>query len=174
MVDYFYLSFVKFFCKICVILQSFVKFLSLSSVMLIFADKRPGPMDDSSSDYIKLSFKEGCDPEFITNLNSALERKEWEKVPVLQDNRTMENRAQIAIKQRSGIVSIERSLQEKQRATDDSISLAFQDLKKLMGMAKNMVSISKSISAKIRVSKLLISRFFFQIFTTTPSLPPCE
>lgn len=48
-------------------------------------------------------------------------------------------------------MGIERSIQEKQKATDQSISAAFQDLSKLMSMAKDMVHISKSISEKIRV-----------------------
>ena len=55
------------------------------------------------------------------------------------------------IKTRTGIIGIERNLQEMQKATDQSISKAFQDLRKLMEMAKDMVSISKTISAKIRV-----------------------
>lgn len=59
-----------------------------------------------------------------------------------------------AIKPRTGIIGIERSIQEQQRVTDESINVAFQDLKKLMGMAKDMVVISKTISAKIRVITL--------------------
>lgn len=53
---------------------------------------------------------------------------------------------------RLGIVGIERSIEEHHRATDESISVAFQDLKKLMEKAKEMVSISKTISSKIRVT----------------------
>ena len=55
------------------------------------------------------------------------------------------------MKTRTGIIGIERNLQEKQKVTEQSISMAFQDLKKLMDMAKDMVAISKIISAKIRV-----------------------
>lgn len=55
------------------------------------------------------------------------------------------------IKTRTGIIGIERNLQERQKATDQSISMAFQDLRKLMEMAKDMVAISKTISTKIRV-----------------------
>jgi len=54
------------------------------------------------------------------------------------------------IKPRTGIVGIERGIQEKQRATDASISQAFQDLSKLMAKAKEMVAISRSISTKIK------------------------
>lgn len=54
------------------------------------------------------------------------------------------------IKTRTGIVGIERGIQEKHRATDASISQAFQDLSKLMAKAKEMVRISQSISNKIK------------------------
>ena len=54
------------------------------------------------------------------------------------------------IKQRSGIGGIEKSILERQKQTDQNISAAFQDLSKLMGMAKEMVNISKVISQKIR------------------------
>lgn len=54
------------------------------------------------------------------------------------------------IKPRTGIVGIERGIQEKQRATDASINIAFQDLSKLMAKAKEMVAISRSISTKIK------------------------
>lgn len=54
------------------------------------------------------------------------------------------------IKQRLGIVGIERSLQQKQKETDDNINMAFQDLSKLMTMAKDMVNISRTISNKIK------------------------
>ncbi|KAJ8873603.1 hypothetical protein PR048_024421 [Dryococelus australis] len=54
------------------------------------------------------------------------------------------------IKLRTGIVGIERGIQEKQKATDESISAAFQDLSKLMVMAKDMVSLSRNISQKIK------------------------
>ncbi|CAG2065324.1 unnamed protein product, partial [Timema podura] len=54
------------------------------------------------------------------------------------------------IKLRTGIVGIERNIEEKHKATDESITVAFQDLSKLMGMAKDMVNLSKTISQKIR------------------------
>lgn len=121
--------------------------------------KMPGPMDNSTNHYVKLSFKEGLEPGFIIQITNALAAKEWERSPGFKPEESArvqsnpENSKVVTpIKTRRGIIGIERSLQEKQRATDDSISMAFQDLKKLMGMAKDMVTISKTISAKIRVS----------------------
>lgn len=64
---------------------------------------------------------------------------------------------------RSGIVGIERSIEEQHRATDESITVAFQDLKKLMEKAKEMVTISKTISTKIRVSN---TDYFIKVFFT--------
>lgn len=61
-----------------------------------------------------------------------------------------ENAPPPRIKLRTGIVGIERSLQERQKQTDENITLAFKNLSKLMTMAKDLVAISKVISSKIR------------------------
>lgn len=66
---------------------------------------------------------------------------------------------------RSGIVGIERSIEEQHRQTDESITVAFKDLKKLMEKAKDMVAISKNISTKIRVC--IIFFFLIYIFQTS-------
>lgn len=114
-------------------------------------------MDNSSNKYIKFSFRDGLDPNFLSNLSDAIMKKAWEITPILpmMSDVSLQNKSEKTqlpvIKTRTGIIGIERSLQERQRATDDSISMAFQDLKKLMEMAKDMVSISKTISAKIKV-----------------------
>ncbi|XP_076236321.1 vacuolar protein sorting 36 [Calliopsis andreniformis] len=121
-------------------------------------DKRPGPLDISMYNYVKLSFKEGLDPNFIVHLSDTIIRRTWELAPIMpvihanSNTQHSESNAKPLprIKPRTGIIGIERSLQEQQKATDESISMAFQDLRKLMEMAKDMVSISKTISAKIR------------------------
>jgi len=51
---------------------------------------------------------------------------------------------------RSGIAGIEKKLQQKAASDSKNISKAFQDLDRLIGMAKPMVSLAKSISTKIR------------------------
>lgn len=117
-------------------------------------------MDNSIYNYVKFSFKEGLDPNFLTQLSDAIMKKTWELAPIVPINHSISdtrnsgnhNKPLPQIKTRTGIIGIERSLQEQQKATDESILLAFQDLKKLMEMAKDMVSISKTISAKIRVT----------------------
>ena len=52
---------------------------------------------------------------------------------------------------RSGIGGIEKSMAQRTKHTDKEISKAFQDLDKLMEMAKPMVTLAKNISGKIRV-----------------------
>lgn len=120
-------------------------------------DKLPGPVDSSTNMYIKFSFKDGFDANFMTHLADVIMKKAWIIMPIMpsispSNQSTSTTKQQLpVIKTRTGIIGIERSLQERQKATDESISIAFQDLRKLMEMAKDMVSISKTISAKIRV-----------------------
>lgn len=112
-------------------------------------DKTPGPSDSSSTNFIKLSGKNGMEEEFVKSLNETVMAKVWE----ISTNNQSTPGADVKsprIKLRTGIVGIERNLQEKQKQTDDSIQLAFQDLNKLMTMAKDMVGLSKVISTKIR------------------------
>jgi len=117
----------------------------------------PGPADNSLYNYVKLSFKEGLDSNFITQLSDTIIKRVWETpttgLIVLNSAHDNQGNSKLLpqIKPRTGIIGIERSLQAKQKETDQNISLAFQDLTKLMDMAKDMVAISKTISAKIRV-----------------------
>lgn len=111
--------------------------------------KQPGPMEYSSASFIKFSGPNGISSTFIQSLNETIMARVWqisEQSPATVSSPASPPR----IKQRSGIVGIEKSIQEKQKQTDQNISAAFQDLSKLMGMAKEMVGISKVISQKIR------------------------
>ncbi|XP_023011934.2 vacuolar protein sorting 36 [Leptinotarsa decemlineata] len=111
-------------------------------------DSSNGPQLTSIYNFIKLSFREGYSNNVLGILNDLLQKKLWE--PELPDA-VLQNKPQIpTIKPRLGIVGIERSILEKQKATDESISKAFQDLDKLMTMAKDMVRLSKMISTKIK------------------------
>ena len=69
---------------------------------------------------------------------------------------------------RSGISGIEKSMAAKSKLRDTEISKAFQDLDKLMEMAKPMVSLAKSISGKIRVSDEMFILLFFETLTFRP------
>lgn len=121
--------------------------------------KRPGPAVVSPYHFIKFSFKDGIDPTFSKALSEAVTAKVWEQStpvpspisPTSFSNSGKPSVAPTTSKIRSGIVGIERSIEEQHRATDESISVAFKDLTKLMEKAKDMVAISKNISNKIRV-----------------------
>ncbi|XP_050362464.1 vacuolar protein-sorting-associated protein 36 [Nymphalis io] len=119
--------------------------------------KRPGPAVVSPYHFIKFSFKDGIDNAFYKALSDAVAAKAWERTQQVSTSSNLSANSTpkpsvtpINSKIRSGIVGIERSIEEQHRATDQSISVAFQDLKKLMEKAKEMVTISKTISSKIR------------------------
>lgn len=113
-------------------------------------DKTPGPMDDSTGEiFIKLSGRNGIEDSFMQSLSETVSARIWETT---ENDQSADNEDKPAprIKLRTGIVGIERSLLERQKQTDENITLAFKDLSKLMTMAKDMVAISKVISSKIR------------------------
>lgn len=129
--------------------------------------KRPGPAVVSPFHFVKFSFKDGIDPAFYKALSEAVAAKAWEQStlvssPISPTNSSSSGKPSVAptsSKIRSGIVGIERSIEEQYRATDESISVAFKDLTKLMEKAKDMVAISKNISNKIRVKYQIL--FYF-------------
>lgn len=116
------------------------------------ADKAPGPMDQMTGEsFIKLSGRNGIEDQFVQAIHETVMARIWEsKDGQSSSSPDADNDNAPRIKLRTGIVGIERTIQEKQKQTDENITLAFQDLSKLMAMAKDMVGISKVISAKIR------------------------
>ncbi|XP_077519040.1 vacuolar protein sorting 36 [Amblyomma americanum] len=104
-------------------------------------EKHVGVVQSSPFDYVRLSFRSGGASEFFQEMQTALQRKDWLKMP------TVDSRGK---KIRSGIVGIERQIQARHDEADKNISAAFEDLSKLMEMAKDMVSLSKSISQKLK------------------------
>lgn len=118
------------------------------------SDKMPGPMDHYTGEsHIKLSGRNGIEETFIQSLKFTITARVWE-VRVRQIGNNNDGAAEMEdtprrIKLRTGIVGIERNIQERQKQTDENINMAFKDLNKLMTMAKEMVVISKAISTKI-------------------------
>lgn len=108
-------------------------------------DKTPGPIEYSTSTFIKLSGPNGITTNYIQALNETLLARVWQISEQVSSPSSPPR-----IKQRSGIGGIEKSILEKQKKTDQNLSAAFQDLNKLIGMAKEMVQTSKAISLKIR------------------------
>jgi ESCRT-II complex subunit VPS36 len=108
-------------------------------------EKRQGPMDFSTASFIKFSAPHGITQNFVQALNETLMARVWQIAEQM-----LNPSAPPRIKQRSGIVGIEKSILEKQKKTDENLSAAFQDLNKLITMAKDVVNLSKTISVKIR------------------------
>lgn len=104
-------------------------------------EKHAGVVQSSAFDYVRFSFRSGGASEFYQEMQTALQRKDWLKMP------TVDSRGK---KIRTGIVGIERQIQAKHDEADKNISAAFEDLSKLMDMAKEMVALSKSISQKLK------------------------
>ncbi|XP_039432459.1 vacuolar protein-sorting-associated protein 36 [Culex pipiens pallens] len=111
-------------------------------------DKAPGPMDHSVAQFVKLSGKNGVDAGFVQALHETVAAKIW---AVSEEGEGEGEKSEPAKRVlRTGIMGIERNMAQKQKQTDENISLAFKDLGKLMEMAKDMVAISKVVSTKIR------------------------
>lgn len=104
-----------------------------------------GPSSSSPHNFVRLSFRESGEAEFFRFFQETLQQKRWEQ-PILPPSQPGASGA----RHRPGIVGIERSIQQKNKDTDKSISQSFQDLKKLMDKAQEMVSLSKTIVTKIR------------------------
>jgi len=98
------------------------------------------PFRKEKNNYIKLSFRSGGQPEFYNHLNSSLQAKTW----------TIVARAPVKREIRAGITGIEKNINQKAKQDNANISKAFEDLNKLIEMAKPMVKLAQSISTKIR------------------------
>ncbi|CAG2209041.1 EAP45 [Mytilus edulis] len=107
------------------------------------SNKPAGPNRQSKYNYIKLSFKQSGEREFFRELSEQLQQKRWQQsIPQAQPT--------VATGRHRGIMGIERSIQQKQKATDSNITQSFQDLSKLIEKAKDMVALSKTIATKIK------------------------
>ena len=92
---------------------------------------------------IKISFRGGGQTEFHQQLTGCLDSKAWKVEPAV-------SRAPPKREIRAGITGIEKKINLKARQDNANISKAFEDLDKLMEMAKPMVKLANSISTKIR------------------------
>lgn len=110
-------------------------------IAILEEDKKPGPVKYSPYNYVKFSFRGGGDKEFFNAFSDALTKKVWES-PAAGYPKGKQYRA--------GIVGIERQIRERNEATGETISEAFEDLVNLMKMAKEMVNLSKTVTQKLR------------------------
>uniref|UniRef100_A0A0P4WG98 Vacuolar protein-sorting-associated protein 36 n=1 Tax=Scylla olivacea TaxID=85551 RepID=A0A0P4WG98_SCYOL len=127
-------------------------FTSSPKLVLHLASPPPGhpsgPIASSHASYVRLSFKHGGCSNFQQALQKALEARAWETLSMPQPANSV--KASGSKKIHTGILGIERDIQKKQEAASQNISRAFEDLKNLMDLAKDMVSLSRSISNKIK------------------------
>uniref|UniRef100_A0A1A9Z4M0 Vacuolar protein-sorting-associated protein 36 n=1 Tax=Glossina pallidipes TaxID=7398 RepID=A0A1A9Z4M0_GLOPL len=118
-------------------------------------DKAPGPLDNSKASFIELSGKHGVYSEFASALRETLEARIWQvDTSSTNSNEHCEEHAKPTAKElstrearlrmRTGIGGIERVIDAKSKETDENIALAFQDLRVLMAMAKDMTITFKS------------------------------
>ncbi|CAH1391815.1 unnamed protein product [Nezara viridula] len=112
------------------------------------SDKGRGPVQTTPTNFIKLSYNNDLHYYLLPALRKALSAKRWTFISPEIPQPIQE--PELTIKTRTGIVGIERGLHEKQKETEKTISIAFQDLSILMDKAKEMVNLSKVISTKIR------------------------
>lgn len=107
-------------------------------------NKIPGPVACATGDYIKFDFKDKIPDRFLDVFQQTVGEKKWLVTKISQKIRT-------------GIGGIEKNIYEKQKASDVSITEAFKDLDRLMITAKDMVTLSKNISEKIKEKQGAIS-----------------
>ncbi|XP_050089751.1 vacuolar protein-sorting-associated protein 36 [Anopheles aquasalis] len=117
----------------------------------VSVDKAPGPMDNSIAHFVKISGRNGVSQLFVESLKATISARVWAAITADRSVAVAATAtATTGRTLRTGIGGIERSLAEKQKQTDKNISIAFQDLDKLMEMAKDMVAVTKVVSSKIR------------------------
>ena len=108
------------------------------------AGKPAGPMNRSSHSHAKFSFRSGGMHEMFLRLQEVMSRQEWLKTGSFSASTSGDKRGY-----RAGIVGIEKKLVAEQQQQSQSISEAFRDLTNLMDAARDMVALSRQISAKI-------------------------
>ncbi|CAH1257735.1 VPS36 [Branchiostoma lanceolatum] len=120
-------------------------------------NRPPGPVASSQNSYIRLSFKDAGETEFHRRFTEELARRSWEMTQTQPAQQQQTAQAGPTGARRAGIVGIERKLEQKRKETDQTISVAFEDLSNLMEKAKDMVGLSKTIAQKIQDKQGAIS-----------------
>jgi len=105
-----------------------------------------GPVPSSQNTFIKISFRDGGATEFHRHLAEVCRGRKWEQVKITPKAPQLTKPKST----RAGIVGIERSRAAQTEEAERDISVAFADLSQLMVKAKEMVTLSKSVSQKIR------------------------
>ena len=113
-------------------------------------DQHSGPFSSSPYGHIKLAMKQNDLSLCMVQLQMALSDRVWESSHFRNKVLTTASPVSGPKPAAAGILGIERAMEAKHHATNQSISLAFEDLKKLMSQAKDMVAISHNIASRIK------------------------
>ncbi|VDK71069.1 unnamed protein product [Litomosoides sigmodontis] len=114
-----------------------------------------GPFASSSFNYIRLVFRNGGEDEFFEKYKEALGMNRWERLPSgcqMSSSISLRN-CNASTSRAVGISGIEKRLAENHHRTHESINQAFEDMNRLMEYAREMVSLSKAITDKLRAKK---------------------
>ncbi|KAF9907288.1 Vacuolar protein-sorting-associated protein 36 [Lobosporangium transversale] len=131
----------------------------LTSVTSLYSGSVTKSSEDANS--VKLSFRGGGSGAFHTLLKAAMSAKAWESIPKQQpEDRTMalalnSNAAPTPVIKVGGISGIMRSVETNQKATDETLSQAFQDLEALIDKAAEMVTLAENISKGLAKSNTM-------------------
>lgn len=108
-------------------------------------------MDPSSvgESYVKLSFRGGTGTSnFVAHLQMVLQKQDWKtlelEVQKLQDTQKTPDTASTV-----GVAALLQRFNLDHKSTDESLSLAFNDLQSLMHKAGDMVKLAETISLKL-------------------------
>ncbi|VDN89297.1 unnamed protein product [Brugia pahangi] len=119
-----------------------------------------GPFTSSSFNYIRLVFRNGGEDEvniylFFEKYKEAIGMNTWERSLsgcATSSSVTLRNCSAV-VPRAVGISGIEKRFAENHHRTHESISQAFEDMNRLMEYAREMVSLSKAITDKLRAKK---------------------
>ncbi|KAF8922890.1 Vacuolar protein-sorting-associated protein 36 [Dissophora ornata] len=137
------------------------KFLSSVSNLYSFTSSSGSyskSVEDANS--VKLSFRAGGNGTFHTLLKAAMASKAWESRPV-ESSTSQPSTPQSETAPASpsvkfgGISGIMRNAETNKKATDETLSQAFQDLQGLMDKAAEMVALAESISNRLAKSNTM-------------------
>nr|CAG4639348.1 EOG090X09MN [Daphnia magna] len=111
------------------------------------SEQHSKPYTRSSASFIKLAFSNELGKNTLRALLHLIQVRKC-MLMIHGGMRVIHKIAPMAF--RSGIVGIERRLQEKVENNSSSIQVAFQDMKNLIDMAKDMVQLASVMSSKIK------------------------
>ncbi|KAF9435843.1 hypothetical protein BGZ76_005391 [Entomortierella beljakovae] len=115
--------------------------------------------EDANS--VKLSFRAGGNSTFQTLLKAAMAAKAWESKPKIQkvdiskSTTNSESASSSPAIKVGGISGIMRTAESNKKATDETLSQAFQDLQGLMDKAAEMVALAETISSRLAKSNTM-------------------